>query len=800
MSLQNSTFKTTHVMDNEIIKANDFEFAFEQLVDNVSKATQMFLESTQDFVINGKVIPATGMNVSVSPIYGVCKSTGKPFGRTETTDETIGFEGSSSGRVDILEVQGAWETYDNQQRAFNDPDTDTQTYQYVDTKKLTKPVYQIKKGVEGAGVAPEVDAGWVKLAEVSIRAGASSILESDIHNITADVAGLNNDGWTTQPAATYNIGYISDVNARFRVQHKEDGTHKDDSINSDSLDIGTGAKQINGNILPVGGAVSIPTQTIASTDSILSVITKAAAMLTSLYNGYLQYGVYGFKGELKVSDILDANDDLSKPISLYAAGDGTAVIKVNGNAVISIDVNGKLSTNGYTASSNNHIVTKVVTDGLKTLIDNLDDRVTHIEETSDTTVYTNGVLSGGTNGRYNVDPVVLYAATTTNITLSGSQTIDGTTPGEGSFIFVKNQTDTKENGIYQYSSSSVWTRHNDFLEPIDFNAKIFNIVNGTTNGGKMFYTPRVFVSSSTFSDTGINFLEYFGSIAPKANKVAMRDSSGHVKTAASTANNDAINRSEFATSAGAMAKMMFNYVWPVGSVYTQYPGQKSPTELWGDFSTWQELDYGGAFFRAKGGNASAFEEYKTVSGMNGTTITINAHGLTVGSVLYDKENNEARVITAITDANNVVVNAAFSSSSITNLLITQNSQNLEHSHTTNSLTNNSGTAITNTGGMSAHANNGSFRVFNINQSNRSGVVTGADGTTFTDDASHSNNQGMPGIGNFSTYMSQDYYGYHIIKLNVSHTHDMQHKHGTTSNGGIESRPNNLTCKIWARIA
>ena len=193
MSLQNSTFKTTHVMDNEIIKANDFEFAFEQLVDNVSKATQMFLESTQDFVINGKVIPATGMNVSVSPIYGVCKSTGKPFGRTETTDETIGFEGSSSGRVDILEVQGAWETYDNQQRAFNDPDTDTQTYQYVDTKKLTKPVYQIKKGVEGAGVAPEVDAGWVKLAEVSIRAGASSILESDIHNITADVAGLNND-------------------------------------------------------------------------------------------------------------------------------------------------------------------------------------------------------------------------------------------------------------------------------------------------------------------------------------------------------------------------------------------------------------------------------------------------------------------------------------------------------------------------------------------------------------------------------------------------------------------------------
>ena len=87
MAVQDSTFKTAHVLDNEIIKAKDFEFAFEQLVENVAKATQMFLESTQDFVINGKVIQANplnpDMNVKVSPIYGVCKSTGKPFGRTE---------------------------------------------------------------------------------------------------------------------------------------------------------------------------------------------------------------------------------------------------------------------------------------------------------------------------------------------------------------------------------------------------------------------------------------------------------------------------------------------------------------------------------------------------------------------------------------------------------------------------------------------------------------------------------------------------------------------------------------------
>ena len=38
MSLQDSTFNTTHVMDNEIIKANDFEFAFEPAKDKITQA------------------------------------------------------------------------------------------------------------------------------------------------------------------------------------------------------------------------------------------------------------------------------------------------------------------------------------------------------------------------------------------------------------------------------------------------------------------------------------------------------------------------------------------------------------------------------------------------------------------------------------------------------------------------------------------------------------------------------------------------------------------------------------------
>ena len=55
-------------------------------------------------------------------------------------------------------------------------------------------------------------------------------------------------------------------------------------------------------------------------------------------------------------------------------------------------------------------------------------------------------------------------------------------------------------------------------------------------------------------------------------------------------------------------KAIFDLVRPVGDTYVQYPQQASPNELWGSFSTWQVVNYDGAFFRAEGTNANAFIE------------------------------------------------------------------------------------------------------------------------------------------------------------------------------------------------
>lgn len=268
----------------------------------------------------------------------------------------------------------------------------------------------------------------------------------------------------------------------------------------------------------------------------------------------------------------------------------------------------------------------------------------------------------------------------------------------------------------------------------------------------------------------------------------------------------------------ASANIQFDIAWPIGVTYPQYPGCKSPNELWGQYSTWVELDFGGAFFRSNGGNASAFEASKVVSSINGTSITIANHGLTVGSVLYDKAHNESRVVTAVTNINVVVVNAAFSSSDITNLLITQNSQNLSHLHSIASHTHT-------LGGSTGNA--GSHNHTTISQSeNKTPATEGTHGHTI-----YVSNNGSQRAT--KTYVAandggaSDYGGSNLGTATGSvaggtHQHTYSHTHTTStvdahnhslptntggctafnsgSSGDTESRPIDFTFKIWKRIA
>ena len=230
---------------------------------------------------------------------------------------------------------------------------------------------------------------------------------------------------------------------------------------------------------------------------------------------------------------------------------------------------------------------------------------------------------------------------------------------------------------------------------------------------------------------------------------------------------------------------VFDVSHPVGETYTQYPEQSDPVSLYnqnGIQSTWTLLDYGGAFFRAEGGNALSFNNSKEVTAVSGAVLTIPSSGASVGCLIYDPVGNETKTVTAVS-GNNVTVDSAFTSLNLTNVLIGQSSANLSHRHGTwtSNVYNTSGTRVNNTGGMSANSY-GEIRNTNSNAYASGNVSSG----------SLSSASGATAIngGSFAS-------GY---KFNVAHTHDMQHKHSISADGETEARPANFTVKVWKRTA
>ena len=70
-----------------------------------------------------------------------------------------------------------------------------------------------------------------------------------------------------------------------------------------------------------------------------------------------------------------------------------------------------------------------------------------------------------------------------------------------------------------------------------------------------------------------------------------------------------------------------NIVAPgVGKRITQYPQEEAPTDVY-PCTSWQEISYDGAFFRAAGGNAAAFIEKSGVLSKQGQSIQSHKHSI-----------------------------------------------------------------------------------------------------------------------------------------------------------------------------
>jgi hypothetical protein len=117
-------------------------------------------------------------------------------------------------------------------------------------------------------------------------------------------------------------------------------------------------------------------------------------------------------------------------------------------------------------------------------------------------VSTDGTLSGNSDSAIPTEKAVktyvdtfaqgvkwkasVLAATTANITLTNTQTVDGISLVAGDRVLVKNQTTVSENGIYIVVDAGAWTRSNDSDAWTEIISMAIVIETGTVNADTMY--------------------------------------------------------------------------------------------------------------------------------------------------------------------------------------------------------------------------------------------------------------------------------------------------------------------------
>jgi hypothetical protein len=140
-----------------------------------------------------------------------------------------------------------------QRRAFFDPELENGRYYNVDTKVKLIVDIKILKGEENSSpVAPPVEEGYVKLAEIFLPAGETMITDDRIRNVTALVDGEDNKEWTTNLKSTFYLGSLSDMKTMFGKEHNRDGTHRTGVIRLPYLKIGLAEDALRAMAIPLG--------------------------------------------------------------------------------------------------------------------------------------------------------------------------------------------------------------------------------------------------------------------------------------------------------------------------------------------------------------------------------------------------------------------------------------------------------------------------------------------------------------------------------------------------------------------
>ena len=208
----------------------------------------------------------------------------------------------------------------------------------------------------------------------------------------------------------------------------------------------------------------------------------------STSNAILDFGNNG-SGGFWLQHTNVANLSLNYPIILNPNG-GNVLIGTTTNGLDKFQVNGSIlaTTAKFTNLTDNYIV-KHTSDatGLENsnifFSGNIARYGTANTFSNDRDIvdkaYVDAIAAG------NMAKLPVDAATTANITLSGTQTIDGYAVTAGMRVLVKNQSTASQNGVYTVSAGA-WARSTDLDTWAELYKAYVAVLNGTTNGGASY--------------------------------------------------------------------------------------------------------------------------------------------------------------------------------------------------------------------------------------------------------------------------------------------------------------------------
>lgn len=231
------------------------------------------------------------------------------------------------------------------------------------------------------------------------------------------------------------------------------------------------------------------------------------------------------KSQLDALTIINSDIDASAAIASSKLADGANFVKKDGSVAFTADqsLGGFKVTNVGTPTSNSDVATKA---------------------------YVDSVAQGLST------KTAVRVATTANITLSGTQTIDGVSVIAGDRVLVKNQTTTTQNGVYDVASGA-WARSTDSDTGTELVNAFYFVQSGTTlqATGWVQSTP----GPITLGSTSIVFSQFSGAADYTAGagltKTGLTFDVGTASSARIVVNADNIDLATTGVSAGTFTKV-----------------------------------------------------------------------------------------------------------------------------------------------------------------------------------------------------------------------------------------------------